>query len=132
MAAALSKLRLAKVVGCLALATDLATGQPLEHSLRRTLMAVWLGAESGFDDDALRDTFYVALLGSAGCVLDTAALAGFLEDDIAFRAGMFPLDMARPLVAMWYFGRNVGRGESPLAKGNQTGRAEHAGDGGLP
>lgn len=116
LVAAPSTLRLAEVVGCLALATDLATGQPLEHSLRRTLLAVWLGAESGFDDDALRDAYYVALLGSAGCVLDTAALAGFLEDDIAFRAGMFPLDMARPLVAMRYLGRTVGRGEAPLRR----------------
>jgi HD-GYP domain-containing protein (c-di-GMP phosphodiesterase class II)/DNA-binding CsgD family transcriptional regulator len=92
------------------LATDLATGQPLEHGLRRTLLAVGLGLECVFDDDQLRDTFYVALLGSVGCVLDTAALARFLNDDIAARAGMFALDMDNPLVALPYLSRSVARG----------------------
>ena len=57
--------RLAEVVAAFTLTTDLASGQPLEHGLRRTLLAIWLGAESGLDDDQLRDAFYVALLGSA-------------------------------------------------------------------
>jgi len=106
--------RLAEVVAAFTLTTDLASGQPLEHGLRRTLLAIWLGAEAGLDDDRLRDAFYVALLGSAGCVLDSAAMARFLEDDIAFRANMFPLDMASPMVAARYFGGTVVRGRSPL------------------
>jgi HD-GYP domain-containing protein (c-di-GMP phosphodiesterase class II) len=112
----LSRSRLAELVACLSLATDLATGQPLEHGLRRTLLAVGLGAECGFDEDQLRDTYYVALLGSVGCVLDAAALARFLDDDIAVRAGMFSLDMANPLVALHYFARTVGRGETPVRR----------------
>jgi HD-GYP domain-containing protein (c-di-GMP phosphodiesterase class II) len=111
-----SKVRLAELVGALTLATDLASGLPLEHGLRRTLLAIWIGAESGLDEHQLRDVYYVALLGSLGCVLDSAALAPFVDDDIAFRAAMFPLDMANPLVAMRYFGRAVGRGESPIRR----------------
>jgi len=111
-----SRSRLADVVAALTLATDLASGLPVEHGLRRTLIAAWLGAEAGLDDDQLRDAYYVSLLGSAGCVLDSAALACFVEDDIAFRAAMFPLDLASPLVAIRYFTRNVGRGRPPVRR----------------
>jgi HD-GYP domain-containing protein (c-di-GMP phosphodiesterase class II) len=114
--AAQSGVRLAEVVAAFALSTDLATGLPLEHSLRRTLIAMWLGAESGLDHEELRDTYYVALLGSVGCVLDGAALAGFVEDEIAFRGDMFELDMAEPAVAAKYFSRTVGRGRGPLRR----------------
>jgi len=107
--------RLADVVAALTLATDLASGLQLEHGLRRTLVAVWLGAAAGLNDDQLRDAYYVSLLGSAGCVLDTAAAARFVGDDIAFRGGMFSLDMANPLVAVRYLARTAGRGR-PLVR----------------
>lgn len=51
-----------------------------------------------------------------GCVIDSAAMAKFVGDDIAFRANMFTLDMANPLVAARYLGRTVGRGESPIRR----------------
>src|SRR5215217_8941544 len=63
-----TRVRLAEVVASLCLATDLATGQPLEHGLRRTLLAVWLGQELGLDENDLSTTYYVALLGSVGCI----------------------------------------------------------------
>ena len=78
-----SKIRLAEVIASLALATDLATGQPLEHGLRRTLLAVWLGQELGLDDEDLNAAYYVALLGTVGCVLDSAVFSQFVKDEIA-------------------------------------------------
>ena len=77
--------RLSELLGCFALATDLASGLPLEHSLRRTLIADWLGGEAGLDEPAIRDTFYVALLGSVACVLDAAAMSPFVGDEISLR-----------------------------------------------
>ena len=59
---------LAEVLACLGLASDLATGVPMEHSLRRVLLATWLGEELGLSPEELQTTFYVALLGSLGCV----------------------------------------------------------------
>jgi HD-GYP domain-containing protein (c-di-GMP phosphodiesterase class II) len=111
-----SDVRLAELLASFALSTDLATGLPLEHSLRRTLIAMWLSTESGLDGDELRDTFYVALLGSVGCVLDGAAMACYVQDEIAFRGEMFERDMANPLVALNFFARAVGRGQPPLQR----------------
>src|SRR6266545_37447 len=37
---------------------------PLEHGLRRTLLAVCLGQEVGLDPDDLSTSYYVALLGT--------------------------------------------------------------------
>jgi hypothetical protein len=110
-----SKSRLAEIVGVLALATDLASGLQLEHGFRRTLIVLWLGERAGLGGRQMQDAYYVSMLGSAGCVLDTAAVACFLDDDIAFRGGMFSLDMANPLVAVRYLGRN-GAGDQPAMR----------------
>jgi hypothetical protein len=57
------RVRLAEIVGALSLTTDLATGWPIEHGLRRSLLAVWLGEELGLDAAELSDAYCVALLG---------------------------------------------------------------------
>jgi hypothetical protein len=60
-------IRAAEVVGALSLATDLGTGQPLEHALRTAVLAVRLGELAGASAQELVDTYYVALLHSSGC-----------------------------------------------------------------
>ena len=59
-------IRAAEIVGALSLATDLGTGQPLEHALRTAALAVRLGELAGASGQELADTYYVALLHSAG------------------------------------------------------------------
>jgi hypothetical protein len=44
------RLRLAELASALALATDLAMGQPLEHGLRTTIVAVRLAERRGLDE----------------------------------------------------------------------------------
>src|SRR5215218_8823305 len=111
-----TRFRLAEVVASLCLATDLATGQPLEHGLRRALLAVWLGEELGLDQSELGDAYYVALLGSAGCLLDTAALAGFVRDEIALQEQLGTRDPTRSLQVAAFFLRRAGAGEPPLRR----------------
>ncbi|MPZ49606.1 MAG: HD domain-containing protein [Dehalococcoidia bacterium] len=108
--------RMADVIASLALATDLAEGQPLEHSLRRTLLAVWLGEELGLSQRDLSDAYYVALLGSVGCVLDGSAFAGFVKDEIAVREEMAMLDPSQPLKVAAFFLRHAGAGDPPLRR----------------
>jgi HD-GYP domain-containing protein (c-di-GMP phosphodiesterase class II) len=111
-----SNVRLAEVVASLCLATDLATGQPLEHGLRRALLAVWLGEELGLNEEDLSSAYYVALLGSVGCTLDGAALSGFVQDEIALYERMVTLDPSRPLEVAAFFLRNAGAGDPPVSR----------------
>lgn len=107
------KIRLAEVVASLTLATDLATGQPLEHGLRRTLLAVWLGEALRLSEQEMSTVYYVALLGAVGCVLDGAALAGYLGDEIEARSEMATLDLSGAVQGAAYFIRRAGAGDPP-------------------
>lgn len=110
------EVRLAEVIASLSLGTDLANGQPLEHGLRRTLLAVWLGQELGLGPEDLSSTFYVALLGTVGCTLDGAVMADFLRDEIAVREKLVLLDPSRQLQVATFFLRHAGSGSPPLRR----------------
>jgi HD-GYP domain-containing protein (c-di-GMP phosphodiesterase class II) len=112
--------RLAEVVSCLSLATGLCTGQPIEHGLRRGLLAVWLGEELDLGDADLSDAYYVALLGSVGCTVEGTLFAKYAKDDIGLAAKTAGLDPTKPLEA-WAFGlRNFGAGEPPLRRAGKV------------
>jgi HD-GYP domain-containing protein (c-di-GMP phosphodiesterase class II) len=108
--------RLAEVVGSLSLATDLATGKPLEHGLRRGLLAVWLAEELGLGAADLSDAYYVALLGSVGCTIEGTLFARFAKDDIALTAKTATVDPTSRLEVYAFGLRNFGAGESPLRR----------------
>ena len=108
--------RLAELVGSLSLATDLATGQPLEHGLRRSLLAVWLGQDLGLGPGDLSDVFYVSLLGSVGCTLEATVLAKLSADDIAVGGKIATVDVGNPLEVASFGLRNFGAGEPPLRR----------------
>src|SRR4051812_3650566 len=78
--------RAAEVVGALSIATDLGTGQPLEHALRSAALAVRLGELAGASAEELAETYYVALLHSSGCTSDGHEAAQLYGDDIVPRA----------------------------------------------
>jgi HD-GYP domain-containing protein (c-di-GMP phosphodiesterase class II) len=88
---------LAEVLACLGLASDLATGVPMEHSLRRVLLATWVGEELGLSPEELSTVFYVALLGSLGCVINSAAIAGYVRDEARWRGELFTADVISDL-----------------------------------
>jgi HD-GYP domain-containing protein (c-di-GMP phosphodiesterase class II) len=84
-------LRLAELVAALSLATDLGTGQPLEHALRTCLLSLELARRSGVAVDQLAEVYYLALLRFVGCTADAADTAAETGgDDIAFIATMGP------------------------------------------
>src|SRR5467141_3493573 len=91
-ASAEQPIRAAEVIGALSLATDLGTGQPLEHALRTAALAVRLGELAGASEEELVDTYYVALLHSAGCTWDGHEATFLYGDDISPRAGFALVD----------------------------------------
>ena len=100
--------RLAELTIALSLATDLGTGQPMEHGLRTCAMSLAVSEALGLDSSVRSCVYHVALLRFAGCMSDaseTAALAG--GDDLAFNATMAPMAMAQRGEGMRYFVRHL-------------------------
>ena len=106
-------IRAAEVVGALSLATDLGTGQPLEHALRSAVLAVRLGELAGASPQDLADTYFVALLHASGCTSNGHEAAQLYGDDIAHRAAFFLIDTTNPAEVLAFYRAYVGAGRSP-------------------
>ena len=99
---------MAELTIALSLATDLGTGQPLEHGLRTCLLSLAAAAQLRLDDDARSCVYYTALLRFLGCTSDaaeTAALSG--GDDVGYNATFAPVLLAEPGEGMRFFVRHL-------------------------
>jgi HD-GYP domain-containing protein (c-di-GMP phosphodiesterase class II) len=106
-------IRAAEVVGALSLATDLGTGQPLEHALRTAVLAVRLGELAGATAQELADTYYVALLHASGCTSNGHEATQLYGDDIAHRAAFYLVDPTNPAEILAFYKAHIGAGQSP-------------------
>jgi HD-GYP domain-containing protein (c-di-GMP phosphodiesterase class II) len=106
-------IRAAEIVGALALATDLGTGQPLEHSLRTAVLSMHLGQLAGATEQELADTYYVALLHSAGCTSDGHEAAQLYGEDIMPRAVFALVDAGNPAEVLAFLQTYVGANQDP-------------------
>src|SRR5258706_7464667 len=89
-------IRAAEVVGALSIATDLGTGQPLEHALRTAVLAVRLGELAGASARELADTYYIALLHASRCTSNGHEATQLYGDDIEHRAAFYLIDATNP------------------------------------
>jgi HD-GYP domain-containing protein (c-di-GMP phosphodiesterase class II) len=106
-------IRAAEVVGALSLATDLGTGQPLEHAMRTAVLAVRLGELAGASSEELADTYYLALLHASGCTSNSHEAAQLFGDDITHRAAFFLIDTTDPAQVLAFYRAHVGAGRAP-------------------
>ncbi len=106
-------IRTAEVVGALSLATDLGTGQPLEHALRTAVLAVRLGELAGASAQELADTYYIALLHASGCTSNGHEATQLYGDDIAHRAAFYLIDPTNPAEVLAFYRAHVGAGRAP-------------------
>jgi HD-GYP domain-containing protein (c-di-GMP phosphodiesterase class II) len=88
--------RLAELMAALSLVVDLGLGQPTEHVLRQTLIAIRLADALGLSEEDRAAVYYVALLAWVGCGSDSHALANWFGDDLAWRAASYEIDPAEP------------------------------------
>ncbi len=109
-------LRLAELVAALSLATDFGTGQPLEHALRVSLLAVELGGELGLSEQERCDVYYVALLRGIGCVSDAHRVAARFGDEMLANAQISLMDTAQPTDVLNLLLRHVGEGQPALRR----------------
>src|SRR3989442_7185549 len=110
------QIRAAEVVGALSLATDLGTGQPLEHALRTAVLAVRLGELAGASAKELADTYYIALLHASGCTSNGHEAALLYGDDIAHRAAFYLIDPTSPAEVLAFYRAHIGAGRPPKVR----------------
>lgn len=107
--------RLAEVVAAIALASDLALGQPLDHALRSSAIAMRFSDRLGLSADERATTYWVTLFVGTGCTAGSFELSRIFGDDIALRAeayevGPSVLDQLRYLLG------HAGAGRPALGK----------------
>src|SRR5215204_1746671 len=108
--------RLAELVAMISLGTDLGLGQPMEHVLRQSLVALRLAERLGLDETARRDVYYVSLVSWVGCHVDAYEHAKWFGDDLALKADIHPLDKVG-LTAKAHVLRRIGSGRGVLERG---------------
>jgi HD-GYP domain-containing protein (c-di-GMP phosphodiesterase class II) len=106
-------IRAAELVAALSIATDLGTGQPLEHAVRSAVLAVRLGEVAGASADELADTYYVALLHASGCTSNGHEAGQLFGDDISHRAAFYLIDPTKPDEVIEFYRAFVGLGRPP-------------------
>lgn len=116
--------RLAELAIALSLASDLGTGQPLEHGLRTCLLSLSAGRALGLDGPQLSSVFHVALLRFIGCTSDASEIAVAAGgDDVALNATMAPMLTASPADGLRFVVRHLGEGLPWLTRAGLVGRA---------
>src|SRR5918996_4222936 len=105
--------RAAELVAALSLATDLGTGQPLEHALRTAVLSVRLGELAGASAEELADTYYVALLHASGCTSNGHEATQLFGEDIVHRAAFFLIDPSDVTQVIAFYRAHVAPGRAP-------------------
>jgi HD-GYP domain-containing protein (c-di-GMP phosphodiesterase class II)/DNA-binding CsgD family transcriptional regulator len=110
-----SGVRLAELVASLSFATDLGRGLPMEHSIRRALLALRLADHVAAAEDDRVATYYTGLLDGVYCHADADEQAMWFGDDIAIKADTYKAD-TESLRGVLLMLRRLGAGESGLAR----------------
>jgi HD-GYP domain-containing protein (c-di-GMP phosphodiesterase class II)/DNA-binding CsgD family transcriptional regulator len=117
------------VAAALSLATDLGTGQPLEHALRVCLLSVRLSASLNLTEQERGDVYHVSLLRALGCVADAHQVAARFGDELLANAQISLMDTAQPTDVLALLLRHVGEGQPALRRARMIAAALAAGPG---
>ena len=118
------RIRLAELLAAISLATDLGTGQPMEHALRTCHIAMGLARAIGLSAQDLFDTYYVSLLRFLGCTSEASADAALNGgDELALYKGLAPSLMGAPSEVIGWMLRHLAEGQPPLRRARLLGSA---------
>jgi HD-GYP domain-containing protein (c-di-GMP phosphodiesterase class II) len=87
-----SRVRLAELVAALSLGIDLGFGQPMEHILRHTLIALRIAERLGLDPGERSVVYFTALMIGVGCHTDAHEQAKWFGDDIVAKSDKYDYD----------------------------------------
>src|SRR6266850_1960030 len=108
-----TEVRLAEIVAALSLGIDLGFGQPMEHVLRQTLIALRLAERVGLSEDERAVVYYTALLINVGCHSDAHEQAKWFGDDIGLKSDKYEYEPRSLRMAATGI-RFLGSGHPPL------------------
>jgi HD-GYP domain-containing protein (c-di-GMP phosphodiesterase class II) len=106
-----SGVRLSEVVAALSFASDLALGQPMEHVLRATLIALRLADRLGLDEQERSETYWVTLLATV-CSAESFEIAQVFGNDIAWRSGMYHVGPSQLALMAYFLGKAGSEGSA--------------------
>ena len=95
-----ASVRLAELVAAISLGVDLWFGQPMEHVLRQSRIALRLGDCVGLAEDERSVVYYTALLVNVGCHSDAYEQAKWFGDDIALKSGKYAHEFGTAAAAL--------------------------------
>lgn len=114
------RVTLAELLAVLSLAADLGMGQPMEHVLRQTLIALRLAKRLGLDEAQREVVYYSALVAWVGCHVDAYEQAKWFGDDTALKTDFRRTDFATAASKPVFMLRHLGAGR-PLAERTRLG-----------
>ena len=106
------RVTLAELLAVLSLAADLGMGQPMEHVLRQTLIALRLAERLGLDEAEREVVYYSALVAWVGCHVDAYEQAKWFGDDTALKTDFRHADFATAASKPLFMLRHLGAGRS--------------------
>jgi len=107
------RVRLAELVATISLGTDLGLGQPMEHVIRQTIIALRLAGLLDLDDAEREVVYYAGLLAWVGCHTDAYEQSKWFGDDIAMKHDAMFASWKGVGPAVFLAG-HLGAGEPPL------------------
>jgi HD-GYP domain-containing protein (c-di-GMP phosphodiesterase class II) len=103
-------IRLGELLGALSLASDLGMGQPLEHVLRQTLIALRLARRLGVAAAECEVVYHAGMLAWVGCHVDAYEQAKWFGDDTALKSDLRFVDLGRQGARSVFMVRHLGVG----------------------
>jgi HD-GYP domain-containing protein (c-di-GMP phosphodiesterase class II) len=100
-------IRLAELVATMSLGTDLGLGQPMEHCIRQTLIALRMGERLGLAESERAVLYYAGLLAWVGCHVDAYEQARWFGDDIAVKRDFRHVDGPGPGFLLGHLGAGL-------------------------
>jgi HD-GYP domain-containing protein (c-di-GMP phosphodiesterase class II)/DNA-binding CsgD family transcriptional regulator len=100
----------------MSLGADLGMGQPMEHVLRQSLIALRLAERAGLDESEQTVVYYTSLLAWVGCHVDAYEQAKWFGDDLALKADFRTVDFSGSTAQSMFILRHLGAGQSALRR----------------
>ena len=86
-----ASVRIAELVATLSYAADLGLGQPMDHCLRQTVIALRLADLAEADEGEREATYYLGLLMNTYCHADASEQARWFADEISFKSDSYEM-----------------------------------------